>query len=119
MDAGALRVVAALPDPPFELGDGPVRGFDPDVMGAVAAVLGRTLQFDRYSGADFDGIFAVLDRENADVRADVVASGATEPTPIAPIAPGRQAGAAATGACACSAASTAGSCISIQAMTSW
>ncbi len=73
MHAGVLRVVAALPDPPFERGADPVQGFDPDVMAAVAGVLGRRLRFDRFSGADFETIFAVLERGEA----DVVASGAT------------------------------------------
>lgn len=72
--AGPLRVGSALPDPPFELSrDGAVDGFDPAVMGAVADALGRPLQIDRYTGADFDGIFAGLDRGDY----DVVASGAT------------------------------------------
>ena len=73
MSTGVLRVRAALPDPPFELGRERTEGFDPDVMLAVATALGRRLDFDRFEGADFDGIFAALDRGEA----DVVASGVT------------------------------------------
>ena len=74
-DEGTLRVGSALPDPPFEL-DGPeggAVGFDPAVMQAVAAALGREFVLVRYAADDFDGIFAGLDRGDY----DVVASGAT------------------------------------------
>ena len=70
---GVLRVGSALPDPPFELKDGQLDGFDPAVMRAVAARLGRRFELVRYGGADFEGIFAGLD----DGSYDVVASGAT------------------------------------------
>jgi ABC-type amino acid transport substrate-binding protein len=77
MSADVLRVGAALPDPPFELprprDRADAEGFDPSLMAAVAAQLGRELQLVRYDGADFDGIFAGLDRHEY----DVVASGAT------------------------------------------
>ena len=74
-DAGVLRVGSALPDPPFErVGEaGEPVGFDPAVMRAVAARLGRTFVQVRYEADDFDGIFAGLDRGDY----DVVASGAT------------------------------------------
>ena len=68
-----LRVGSALPDPPFELKGGQLAGFDPAMMRAVAARLGRRFELVRYSGGDFEGIFAGLD----DGTYDVVASGAT------------------------------------------
>ena len=75
-----LRVGAALPDPPFELltKQGPA-GFDIALMQRIAEKLGRTWQLVRYSGSDFNGIFAGLD----DGSYDCVASGTT-------ITPGRQ-----------------------------
>jgi ABC-type amino acid transport substrate-binding protein len=72
-DGGVLRVGSALPDPPFELKDGQLAGFDPAMMRAVAGRLGRSFELVRYAGDDFEGIFAGLD----DGRYDVVASGAT------------------------------------------
>ena len=79
--AHALRVGAALPDPPFEFTgkDGPA-GFDIELMRRIAAKIGRTWQLVPYTGADFNGIFAGL----GDGRYDCVASGTT-------ITPGRQA----------------------------
>ena len=70
----ALRVGAALPDPPFEFmgKDGP-SGFDVALMQRVAEKLGRTWQLVRYEGADFNGIFAGLDTG----AYDCVASGTT------------------------------------------
>ena len=78
--AQALRVGAALPDPPFEFTgkDGPA-GFDIELMRRIAAKIGRTWQLVPYTGADFNGIFAGL----GDGRYDCVASGTT-------ITPGRQ-----------------------------
>ena len=75
-----LRVGAALPDPPFELltKEGPA-GFDIALMQRIAEKLGRTSQLVRYSGSDFNGIFAGLD----DGSYDCVVSGTT-------ITPGRQ-----------------------------
>ncbi len=72
--APPLRVGAALPDPPFELAAdaGPV-GFDPEMMREVARRLGRGFELVRYTGGDFDGIFAGLN----DGAYDVVASGTT------------------------------------------
>ena len=75
-----LRVGAALPDPPFELliRDGPA-GFDIGLMQHIAKRIGRDWQLIRYTGTDFNGIFAGLD----DGSYDCVASGTT-------ITPGRQ-----------------------------
>ena len=77
----ALRVGAALPDPPFEFStrDGPA-GFDIALMQHIAAKLGRRWQLVPYTGSDFNGIFAGLD----DGSYDCVASGTT-------ITPGREA----------------------------
>lgn len=71
---GILRVGSALPDPPFELdGTEGATGFDPALMRAVSALLGREFDLVRYAADDFDGIFAGLDRGDY----HVVASGAT------------------------------------------
>jgi ABC-type amino acid transport substrate-binding protein len=71
--AAPLRVGAALPDPPFELmtGAGPA-GFDVTLMQRIAERLGREWRLVRYSGADFNGIFAGLGD-----KYDCVASGTT------------------------------------------
>jgi polar amino acid transport system substrate-binding protein len=70
----ALKVGAALPDPPFEFigPDGPA-GFDVALMRRIAAKLGRVWRLVRYEGADFNGIFAGLDSG----AYDCVASGTT------------------------------------------
>ena len=71
-DSALLRVGAALPDPPFELpgdGDGGATGFDVGMMQAVAARLGRRYELVRYTGGDFDGIFAGLDAGDYDAVA--------------------------------------------------
>src|SRR5580704_10808898 len=72
--APPLKVGAALPDPPFELmtKDGPA-GFDITLMKRIAEKLGRDWQLVPYQGADFNGIFAGLDRGIC----DCVASGTT------------------------------------------
>ncbi len=72
--ASPLRVGAALPDPPFEFltGTGPT-GFDIALMQRIAARLGREWQLVRYTGTDFNNIFAGLD----DGRYDCIASGTT------------------------------------------
>ena len=74
MASRTLKVGAALPDPPFELmgADGPA-GFDIALMQHVARRLGREWQLVRYQGADFNGIFAGLDRG----AYDCIASGTT------------------------------------------
>ncbi len=70
----ALRVGAALPDPPFEfMTDTGPTGFDVTLMQRIASQLGRTWQLVRYTGADFNGIFAGLD----DGTYDCIASGTT------------------------------------------
>jgi ABC-type amino acid transport substrate-binding protein len=56
-----LCVGSALPDPPFEFMDGGnPRGFDVELMQAIAAELGLTWRLIPYAGADFDGIFEGL-----------------------------------------------------------
>ena len=69
-----LRVGAALPDPPFELwtASGPA-GFDIDLMRLIAKALGRSWQLVRYTGGDFNGIFAGLQAGDY----DCIASGTT------------------------------------------
>ena len=72
--APSLTVGAALPDPPFELmtKQGPA-GFDIALMQRIAEKLGRNWQLVRYTGADFNGIFAGL----ASGAYDCIASGTT------------------------------------------
>ena len=72
--APALKVGAALPDPPFEFmtKDGPA-GFDIALMRQIAKKLGRAWQLVPYEGADFNGIFAGLDSG----AYDCIASGTT------------------------------------------
>lgn len=71
---GVLRVAAAWPDPPFEVGDGAgPAGLDIELMRAVAAELGLEWRPCRFAGADFNDIFAGL----ADGRWDCIASGTT------------------------------------------
>jgi len=69
---GVLRVGAAFPDPPFEVSSHPPSGLDHDLTRAIARELRLTWELRRYTGADFDGIFAGLG-----ARYDIVASGAT------------------------------------------
>jgi polar amino acid transport system substrate-binding protein len=72
--ASPLRVGAALPDPPFEfMTDTGPAGFDVTLMQRVAEQLGREWQLIRYTGADFNGIFAGLN----DNAYDCIASGTT------------------------------------------
>ncbi len=71
---GVLCVGSALPDPPFEFMDGDEpRGFDVELMQAIAAELGLSWRLIPYAGADFNGIFGGL----ASGEWDCVASGAT------------------------------------------
>lgn len=67
-----LRVAGAYPDPPFDIGTEPPTGLDIDLVHALAAELGCAIEFQRYPGADFDGIFSGLGRTH-----DLVVSGAT------------------------------------------
>jgi ABC-type amino acid transport substrate-binding protein len=70
--AEVLRVGAAYPDPPFNSA-GPDSGLDVDLMHAIADRLGATIEFVRYEGRDFNGIFDALDSGDF----DCVASGTT------------------------------------------
>ena len=76
---GTLTVASAYPDPPFDLiENGTAGGLDIELMRAICAQLRLTLQTERYSGADFNGIFDELTQH----RCDAVISGTT-------ITPGR------------------------------
>lgn len=66
-----LRVGAALPDPPFNDVNG--SGLDVELMAAIAEQLGADVEFVRYEGRDFNGIFDALDSGDF----DCVASGTT------------------------------------------
>ncbi|MCV7179979.1 ABC transporter substrate-binding protein [Mycolicibacterium sphagni] len=78
-----LRVGAALPDPPFNsvsipgslrsCPPGSNSGLDIDLMHAIGDQLGATVEFVRYEGRDFNGIFDALDSG----RFNCVASGTT------------------------------------------
>ena len=69
-----LRVGTALPDPPFELADaGGPSGFDVDLTRAIAGALRRPWRLVRYTGDDFNGIFARLRAGDY----DCIASGTT------------------------------------------
>jgi polar amino acid transport system substrate-binding protein len=54
-----LRVGAAVPDPPFN-GAKSNGGLDISMMRAIGQVLGMTVELVEYPGADFNGIFDVL-----------------------------------------------------------
>ena len=72
--ASPLRVGAALPDPPFELmSDHGPAGFDVALMQRIAEQLGREWRLIRYTGTDFNGIFAGLNND----AYDCIASGTT------------------------------------------
>jgi polar amino acid transport system substrate-binding protein len=72
--ASPLRVGAALPNPPFEfLSDHGPAGFDVALMQRIAEQLGREWRLVRYTGADFNDIFAGLDNDTY----DCIASGTT------------------------------------------
>jgi polar amino acid transport system substrate-binding protein len=71
---GALTVLSAYPDPPFELmRDGAATGFDIEFMRAVSGRLGLELRPLAFEGADFNAIFDGL-RNGA---CDAVISGTT------------------------------------------
>ena len=72
MAEGPLRVGAAFPDPPFNAG-AETGGLDIDLMAAIGAILGRDVEFIRYAGRDFNGIFDALDSGEF----DCVTSGTT------------------------------------------
>jgi len=72
--SGHLCVGSALPDPPFEFMDGDnARGFDVELMQAIAAELGLTGRLVLYTGGDFNGIFDGLTSGTF----DCIASGTT------------------------------------------
>jgi polar amino acid transport system substrate-binding protein len=72
MATPVLRVGAAYPDPPFN-GVGSGGGFDIDLMSEIAKLLGSTVSFVPFHGADFNDIFAGLDSG----QYDCVAAGTT------------------------------------------
>jgi len=72
--SGHLCVGSALPDPPFEFMDGDnARGFDVELMQAIAAELGLTWRLVLYTGGDFNGILDGLTSGTF----DCIASGTT------------------------------------------
>src|SRR5262245_7805524 len=74
LQPGTLSVASAYPDPPVELIEaGSPSGFDIELMRAICAQLGVTLQPVRYSGDDFNGIFDGLTKRSY----DAVISGTT------------------------------------------
>jgi ABC-type amino acid transport substrate-binding protein len=74
LNPGTLIVASAYPDPPFDIiENGTASGFDLELMRAICAQLGLTLRPVRYSGANFNGIFAGL----ASREYDAVISGTT------------------------------------------
>ncbi len=74
LNPGTLIVASAYPDPPFDLiENGAASGFDIELMRAICAQLGLTLQPVRYAGDDFNGIFDGLAKR----RYDAVISGTT------------------------------------------
>jgi polar amino acid transport system substrate-binding protein len=71
---GTLIVASAYPDPPFDLiKDGTPSGFDLELMAAICRELKLVMRPERYTGSDFNGIFAGL----ADRSYDAVISGTT------------------------------------------
>jgi polar amino acid transport system substrate-binding protein len=74
LQPGTLIVASAYPDPPFDLMEnGSATGFDIELMRAICAQLGLTLQPMPYSGDDFNGIFDGLAKRTC----DAVISGTT------------------------------------------
>jgi polar amino acid transport system substrate-binding protein len=74
LNPGTLIVASAYPDPPFDImQDGSATGFDIELMRAICAQLGLTLQPVPYAGDDFNGIFEGL----AKGTCDAVISGTT------------------------------------------
>jgi len=71
---GTLVVASAYPDPPFDLMENrSATGFDIELMRAICAQLGLSLQPVSYSGDDFNGIFEGLAKRTC----DAVISGTT------------------------------------------
>ena len=74
LNPGTLVIASAYPDPPFELiENGVTAGFDVQLMQAICAHLGWTLQRVRYLGDDFNRIFDGLAKRTC----DAVISGTT------------------------------------------
>jgi polar amino acid transport system substrate-binding protein len=73
LNPGTLIVASAYPDPPFDIKDGSAGGFDIELMRAICAQLGLTLQPEAYTGDDFNGIFDGLTKRTC----DAVISGTT------------------------------------------
>jgi polar amino acid transport system substrate-binding protein len=73
LNPGTLIVASAYPDPPFDIKDGSAGGFDIELMRAICAQLGLTLEPVAYSGDDFNGIFEGLAKRTC----DAVISGTT------------------------------------------
>ena len=74
LNPGTLIVASAYPDPPFDLMEnGSASGFDVELMRAICAELGLSLQPVPYSGDDFNGIFESLAKRTC----DAVISGTT------------------------------------------
>ncbi len=74
INPGALVVLSAYPDPPFELmRDGAATGFDIELMHAVCTRLGLKLQPAAFQGDDFNDIF----KGRREGTCDAVISGTT------------------------------------------
>ena len=74
LQPGVLQVASAFPDPPFEVEvDGASSGFDAELMQQICHALGLTWRPVKYTGDDFNGIFAGL----AAGSYDAVISGTT------------------------------------------
>lgn len=71
---GVLQVSSAFPDPPFEVEiEGTSTGFDAELMQEICRALGLAWRLVKYTGDDFNGIFAGL----AAGSCDAVISGTT------------------------------------------
>jgi len=74
LQPGTLIVASAYPDPPFDIMENEsAGGFDIELMRAICAQLGLKLEAMPYSGDDFNGIFAGLEKG----ACDAVISGTT------------------------------------------
>jgi polar amino acid transport system substrate-binding protein len=74
LNPGTLIVASAYPDPPFDLMEnGSASGFDIELMRAICAQLGMSLQPVPFSGDDFNAIFDGLAKRTC----DAVISGTT------------------------------------------
>jgi len=74
LQPGALTIITAYPDPPFDIMRGDVAtGFDVELMRAVCGHLSLELRSLAYEGEDFNGIFKSLETGGC----DAVISGTT------------------------------------------